>query len=207
MKNKKKIVASIALIGALTFGGTWAFFQSSDSKTNIFTMGDNVKAEVVEKEWEETGKKLAENFYSSLVIPKDPKVVIESGTTDVYTAVKVEYFLTDDQGNETATTYAELAKFLDIDFASKKWVFEDNTKSVAIYTDKLSGSSATETVFDTITIKEAAVHPDSEEAKLPGAIVMKNFNIKVTGYVCQANIEGTSTAKAALQKAFPSLFE
>ena len=199
MKKKSTALVALALAGVLLTGGTFAYLQSTTNEAkNTFTMGEGVSAEITEPGWEATGKDAANNFYPGLVIAKDPQVTNNSQETGVYAAVKITYT---NKADGSATTYADLSRFLNVAFdTTGDWTF-NASKTVAYYKGELAADATTVPVFSTVTIKNTATHPDQQ---IP-ATAMKDFDITVKGYVCQTDVEGTTTAKDALNKVFPEL--
>ena len=75
MKKRTKLGVSLALVGILAVGGTYAYLQFQTGPVeNTFTFGDNVNGEIKEPYWdgecfegetcdiEATGKQDAQNF-------------------------------------------------------------------------------------------------------------------------------------------------
>ena len=93
MKKKKitTLVASLALVGAVAFGATLAYFTDSDNATNTITMG-HVDIDLTEPNYpggEEGGK--IENVVPNQNIVKDPTITLVEGSEDAYVRAKIEY--------------------------------------------------------------------------------------------------------------------
>lgn len=216
MKKTKLTVAGIALAGVLFVGGTYAFLTGTTSeKKNTFKMGTGISAEIAEPRWDgtcftgkdingnaedcsslegfNTGLNLAKTFTPDLAIPKDPTIKNTSVDNPVYVAVTIDY------GNGIAT-YTDLAKFASIDFNTADWTFNAN-KTVAYYTGELAAGAKTNPVFTQVKILSTATHPDQGTSDNN----MKNFEIKVQGYITQTQVDGASGAVDTLNKVFKDL--
>lgn len=87
---KKKIFAIclvVALAATAVIGGTLAYFTDDDEATNIFTVGD-VKIDLTEPEWDETGSKEAATVYAGEPLAKDPTVE-NIGNNPCFVRIKV----------------------------------------------------------------------------------------------------------------------
>lgn len=202
MNKKTKLGLSLALVGILATGGTYAYLQfQTNPVANTFTFGDNVNGEIKEPHWDGecftgetcevgTGEEDAKNFTPGQVITKDPQLK-NTSTVPAYVAVKIEYKGTQD--DPTVDSYAKLNKFAEIDWNTTDWTFNaDHT--LAIYKNKLGKGEKTKPVFNNVTIKTDAVHPDTD----PNAEnVMHHFEINVKGYFAQAdNMDGKDNVEA-----------
>lgn len=208
MNKKTKLGLSLALVGILATGGTYAYLQfQTDPVKNTFTFGDNVNGEIKEPNWdgvcftgeacdiEGTGKKDAESFTPGQEIAKDPQLK-NTSTVPAYVAVKIEYKGTEE--DPTVDSYQKLNKFAEIDWNTKDWTFnEDHT--LAIYNKKLEKGEKTTPVFNKVTIKADAVHPGTDEN---AENVMHHFEINVKGYFAQADNMGDKNSVEAVKEVF-----
>ena len=87
--NKKIAILALALcmVAAIAVTGTIAYFTDSDAQTNTFTVG-NVDIDLSEPNWEETGKKDAEDAYPGEPLAKDPTVT-NIGSNPCFVRIKV----------------------------------------------------------------------------------------------------------------------
>ena len=81
-RKKKVIAAGIAAILVISAGLTYSYFTDHHTAVNEFTVGQ-VKSELTEEKWEETGKDTASELRPNMTIIKDP-VIKNVGTSDSY---------------------------------------------------------------------------------------------------------------------------
>lgn len=102
-KNKKRMakgIAAAALIGVIAVGSTLAYLSSqTETKTNTFTSGKNITANITETEWDES-----ESYIPGEAKAKNPVVQNVSGTDGepMWTGVKIQF--KDESGNYIAYT-------------------------------------------------------------------------------------------------------
>lgn len=104
MKKKSILVAglSVMIIASMAVAGTLAYFTSTKTATNTFTVGnvaitlDEAKVEKGNGDtWIATpgAERVTENTYEGVypgaVLPKDPTVTVNTGSSDTYVRVKV----------------------------------------------------------------------------------------------------------------------
>lgn len=166
--NKKKLmglVTSLSLVGVIGIGATLAYFTDKASTENIITMG-HVDIKLTENEVEkdsETGKWVQKgedyitedgltftDIYPGDVLPKNPTITVEDGSTDAY--VRVEMKIETDDPDITSEDISILenqlrASILD----ARPWYFDG---TYYYYNTALSeGESAT--LFNEVTIPTA----------------------------------------------------
>ncbi len=126
--NKKRlmIISLVAVLLVAAVGTTLALMSAkTDEKENVFTVGQGIKGELKEPNWDgdnftdadnqvtvvtddQLGKKKAENYYPGSEMLKDPAVANRSAV-DTWIAVTIDYSYfdriasTDGQGNEVVT--------------------------------------------------------------------------------------------------------
>ena len=216
MKARKILVslAALALVAAISIGGTLAYLTSQDTVSNTFTVG-NIKITLDEADiTNPTGKRVASNqykIYPGQTYTKDPTVTILAGSEDCYVRMLVE-----------VESYSSLLKALPKDKEAYKdfyngdvflleklcsgwdptvWKFEkvttDTTKDTATYefryyevvknSDK---NQVLDALFDTITVPGTVDN---------GALAnLGNVKINVIGNAMQK--EGFTTADLAWDK-------
>ena len=86
MSKKKGIAVAVVLLLVLIIGGMLAYFTDTDTKQNVFTIGDEVEIAVVENAWVPSK---GQGGHPGTVIPKDPTIHNESTTTPAYVFMKV----------------------------------------------------------------------------------------------------------------------
>lgn len=208
MKKRTKLGVSLALVGILAVGGTYAYLQFQTGPVeNTFTFGDNVNGEIKEPHWdgecfegetcdiEATGKQDAQNFTPGQTIAKDPQLK-NTSNVPAYAAVKIEY--TGVENDTAVTSYAALNKFAEIDWNTDDWYFNaDHTLAIykkALHPDENNVENKTVPVFTNVKINEHAVYPEAGETN---DLAMHHFQINVKGYFAQAdNMDGMDSILA-----------
>lgn len=184
MKKKSILVAglSVMIIASMAIAGTLAYFTSTKTATNTFTVGNvaiTLDEAKVEKDGDEWVKVFDENknevrdstntyngVYPGAVLPKDPTVTVNTGSSDTYVRVKVTV------SNATAWKTAcgahgitNLATIFS-DHDETKWkraaITEDETADTITYVynyikdgGRLSAGQDTGHLFETVTIPAA----------------------------------------------------
>lgn len=88
---KKKIIAAalaISMMTTLAIGMTLAYFTDTQTAKNTFTVG-NVKIELTEPGWKESGEKDAPTVYAGEALKKDPTVK-NTGANPCFVRIKVD---------------------------------------------------------------------------------------------------------------------
>ncbi len=196
MKTKLILtMAAVVICATLIVGGTLAYFTSTDSATNEFTVG-NVTIDLTETLWSSSsgyqpsgarslvapsgggGEDLAEAFVPGRVIPKNPTVTVASGSEPCYVRVSVAmptdlvnivtYSLNDGWslvGTDTTTTSGTTVR-------TYKYIDQDASDDAAME----AGDSAT--LFDDVTIDEEATEEDLADFDM----VVKALRFKLRHY-------------------------
>ena len=86
-KNRKTLVIAAALAAVMLIGGVSAYFTSTDTAENTWTVG-NIKIDLQEPGYDEFNEAEAENMTPNKVIHKDPQVK-NTGDNDAYVFIKV----------------------------------------------------------------------------------------------------------------------
>ena len=154
-KNKKILTAalSIALVVIVALGGTLAYlYTKTDTETNVFTFGDNVKATLTEPSWDpDDGKDLV----PGKEIAKDPMITNTSqNNVSEYAGIQLVFT----RGDGTVLTDAETATLLGlitIDW-SANWTLIDGTatsaKQTYFFNEILAPGVTSDPVFYSVTI-------------------------------------------------------
>lgn len=199
-KSKKgfKSVVSLLLVAAILITGALAYLTATDSKENVFTVG-NVKIELTEPNWapdyDSDGDGINDtmsNIVAGQTIQKDPTIT-NTGNNDAYVYVMVEVPKADGIMIDDVTvndhqlfnyTTNEGWELLD----SKIDEDDKNNYYLYAYNTTLEPSS-TSTLFNEVVFANIASDFQPEE----------ELNIKVTGYAIQSdyyNGEATDAASA-----------
>ena len=95
MSKKKTIAVAVVLALVLIIGGMLAYFTDTDTKTNVFTLGDNVEISLTETGWTQDGQTSnwtrteAQGVHPGTKVVKDPTIQNDSLTTPAYVFAKV----------------------------------------------------------------------------------------------------------------------
>lgn len=204
MNKKKTIITAVVLLAVLLVGGLLAYFQDTDTKTNVFTLG-NVNIQLNEADWtavsgsttNEFERAEAKNITPNKTIAKAPIVKNigndETGHgngNDAYVFVKVEVPQADlnviGGTNGTQDIYTlnnKNANWTEITndvtpapaAGTHIYVYKTTTETGAL--TRLTYGQETPEVFESVTLKNV----------LEPASYGNNFNIKVTAYGIQAD--------------------
>ena len=109
MSKKKTIAVAIILALVLIIGGMLAYFTDTDTRTNVFTLGDEVEISLSETGWTnstETNYTLAaaQGVHPGTTVAKDPTINNESTTTPAYVFAEIIVPCYDADGDNTADT-------------------------------------------------------------------------------------------------------
>ncbi len=85
MNKKKTIAVAVVLLLILMIGGMLAYFTDTDTKTNVFTLGDNVDISLTETWTAANGL----GIHPGAVVTKAPKIKNESSTTPAYVFAEI----------------------------------------------------------------------------------------------------------------------
>lgn len=179
MKNRKKLVVLAAMAAVMVIGGISAYFTSTDSAKNTWTVG-NVEIDLQEPEYDQHNETEAKEMTPNKVIHKDPKIQ-NTGENDTYVFLKVSIpkanvALADQDGKKQAASLQELFDYTVnsgwVKVAEDKSATDKNTYVFAYGTDtactKLAKGEYTSVLFKNT---EAAGMAD---AGTVGLITFKN---------------------------------
>lgn len=212
--NHKKLIASIALVGTMAAGGTFALLQTNTgTATNNFTssknisgilyednLGDEFKERTIKTDDEETNVTHItggtwKDYLPTQTQTKDPTIKIYKKSVPAYVGMKVKYIINneavskDDFNNRLATLYTTGTDD-NKDGINDKWTQSAvaNNEYFYTYADIVSPGTTTEALFDGITINKDIkdANSGSVTASLPA------FKIEVEGYAVQS--EGTANS-------------
>ena len=100
MNKKKSIALAIILLLILLIGGMLAYFTDTDTKTNEFTLGDDVEISLTETWNAEDGI----GFYPGAEVTKAPAIKNDSSTTPAYVFAEIVVPCYDKNGDDTVET-------------------------------------------------------------------------------------------------------
>lgn len=142
MKKKILSIALVVAMVAVIAAGSLAYFTDTESKDNVFTVG-NVNITLTEPNWDSTGKEDAPEVYAGEPLAKDPTVT-NDGANPCFVRIKVENL--DQFGNKGLITYR--TKYRDGDLG-EGWVKDGD---YFYYTKVLLAGEKTEALFDQIVM-------------------------------------------------------
>lgn len=199
MSKKKSIVVAIALLAVLLIGGLLAYFTDTDTRTNVFTLGDNVEISLSETAWVATN---GEGIHPGANIDKNPIITNDSSTTPAYVFAEVIVPCYDSNADGTADD-----ALFTLDTIGSGWTLidtsaVDTTAKTITYVYAYGSSSAmtslaantsTTAVFSSVTLKPTLTAAQKATAG--------TTNIVVNAYGIQTDSLGV-TAPSAIYALF-----
>lgn len=193
--NKKKSIAVAAILAVvLLIGGLLAYFTDTDTKTNVFTLGDNVEISLSETAWVAAN---GEGIHPGANIAKNPIITNDSSTTPAYVFAEV-IVPCYDSDNDGA---ADDALFT-LDTIGSGWTLidtsaVDTTAKTITYVyaygsslamTSLAANASTSAVFSSVTLKSTLTAAQKATAG--------TTNIVVNAYGIQTDSLSVSTPTA-----------
>lgn len=198
--NHKKLIASIALVGTMAAGGTFALLQTTtNTAVNNFTSNQKISGILYEDKFEGTGvtstKDILDDKKEHIIggtwdgyLPtqtqaKDPTIKILDSSVPAYVGMKVTFKIDD-----KVVSKEEFEKRLaHIDAINTNWTEigdKTDTSYFYSYSTKVENGAVTDPLFNSVTINKK-IYADKDQTEevtgnLPG------FEIKVEGYAVQA---------------------
>ena len=176
--NKGKITAllSVLLVAAVAIGGTLAYLSTTtETKKNVFTFAENIRAELPEPNWDpENGK----NLKPGSEVKKDPMIKNTSANgLDEFVAIKLTFSNGAGTTQLNATETARLLACLDIAWnvgaGATQWTRTTGTATAAeqvfVYNSVLPVGMNSAPVFHSVKVKENIA--DAELTWLAGVIL------------------------------------
>ena len=207
MKARKILVslAALALVAAISIGGTIAYLTSNDEVVNTFTVG-NVAIKLDEAKANADGSLVAgaarvkANSYKLLpghTYNKDPMVTVLSGSETSYIKMTVTFSKANELDAIFAPTGAELTSIFN-GYDAANWTYKGNTKNTTDNTRTYefwykeavgapTADVALDALFDSITVPGTITN---EQLK-----TIEGMTITVNAYAIQA--DGFANAEAA----------
>lgn len=207
MKARKILVslAALALVAAISIGGTIAYLTSNDEVVNTFTVG-NVAIKLDEAKANTDGTlvegaaRVDANSYKLLpghTYNKDPMVTVLSGSETSYIKMTVTFSKANELDAIFAPTGAELTSIFN-GYDAANWIYKGNTKNTTDNTRTYefwykeavgapTADVALDALFDSITVPGTITN--EQLATIAG------MTITVNAYAIQA--DGFATADAA----------
>ena len=183
MINKKSVVVAVILLSILLIGGLTAYFTDTDTKTNIFTLGDNVEIALTETWAANDGLGL----HPGAVVTKAPSIVNESSTTPAYVFAEIIvpcYATTGTTANAPLFTFTANSGWTLINTPTVNqtnktitYVYAYGTSTAMTTLQKSATTSAP--VFSQVTLEPSLTSAQKETANATPNITVKAYGIQI----------------------------
>ena len=183
MINKKSVVVAVILLSILLIGGLTAYFTDIDTKTNIFTLGDNVEIALTETWTENDGLGL----HPGAVVTKAPSIVNESSTTPAYVFAEIIvpcYATTGTTANAPLFTFTANSGWTLINTPTVNqtnktitYIYAYGTSTAMTTLQKSATTSAP--VFSQVTLEPSLTSEQKETANTTPNITVKAYGIQI----------------------------
>ncbi len=185
MNKKKTIAVAIVLALVLLIGGMLAFFTDTDTKTNVFVLGDNIEISLSETEWDPDD---ANGIHPGAVVDKNPIITNDSTTTPAYVFAEVIVPCYDADIDGTIDT-----PLFSLDTIGAGWTLMstgtiDQTNKTRTYVynygtasgmTSLGAGASTTAVFSTVTLDEHLTAAQKATASSTTNIVVNAYGIQI----------------------------
>lgn len=183
--SKRKIVLlalAVCMVAILAVGGTLAYFTAEDDATNTFTVG-NVKIDLTEPNWKESGSQDAPEVYPTEPLQKDPTVE-NTGANPCFVRISVTGWDCLINAGLSENNIIYRTDYVDGKLG-ENWVL--HTDGYFYYNKVLAVGEKTDALFDQIVVPADLVNGDGET----------EFDIQVNAYAVQA--QGARPSWSAVQ--------
>ena len=185
MNKKKAIAVSVVLLLVLLIGGLLAYFTSTDSVQNVFTIGDGVSIAISEVWNENDGL----NLRPGAVVTKAPSVQNTSTTEPAYVFVEV---IVPCYGSSGLTADTPLFTFTanngwtlintpSVDTGEKTITYRYAYGSASAMTSLAASSTTTTPVFSSVTLAPSLTVSQKESANSDLSIDINAYGIQTDG--------------------------
>ena len=202
MNKKKGIAVAVVLLLILMIGGMLAYFTDTDTKDNVFTLGDKIDIELTETAWDTTDTTgdtgvpdAAEDIHPGTKLPKNPVIVNKTDSAQAYVFAEVIVPCYDDgyTGTGTATvdtplfsldkvpTSWNLMETKPIDTTNKTITYIYNYGTATTMTPLAKGES-TPNVFKSITLDSTLTAAEAATAPANPMVKVNAYAIQTDGY-------------------------
>lgn len=192
MKKKLAVsILSLALVATMAIGGTLAYMSATTGeKENRFIAAAGISGQIAEPKWDgkdfdgtdvaqpisPLGKELAQTYYPTLVIPKDPTLKNTSEDLDVWMAMKVTYVSNEEESAVDARDYVDT---IQMDGNWELVNVKGTDSEFYLYKTTVAKENGTTTpLFNEVTIKSTLLNN-----------YLENFKIHVSGYAVQGDLD------------------
>jgi predicted ribosomally synthesized peptide with SipW-like signal peptide len=202
MNKKKGIAVAVVLLLILLIGGMLAYFTDTDTKDNVFTLGDKIDIELTETAWDTTDTTgdtgvpdAAEDIHPGTTLPKNPVIVNKNDSAQAYVFAEIIVPCYDDgyTGTGTATvdsplfsldnipTSWNLMETKPIDTTNKTITYIYNYGTASAMTPLAKGTS-TPNVFESITLDSSLTAAEAATAPANPMVKVNAYAIQTDGY-------------------------
>ena len=188
-KNRKYLLAAIALMFVFAIGATIAYLTDTDTATNTFTLG-NVDITLTEPNWVAND---AQGIVPGAVVAKDPKIT-NVGSSSAFVFMKVVEPCYNNKKLFTYTVDSAWTAFNGVGTCAAN-TGVSSAETIYVYgtansLTPLTASSVTPAIFSNVTLDSTLTSAD-----VTAIGTTTDLNIVVTGYGIQTeNVGTTATA-------------
>lgn len=199
MNKKKTIVVAIILLLVLLVGGMLAYFTDTDTKANVFVLGDDIDISLNESSWDASN---ADGIHPGTTVAKDPVIKNESATTSAYVFAEVIvpcyatagttvdaplFLLNDSTGNALSTTVGSsgnsgwtLISTSSVDASSKTITYVYAWGSSSEMTTLAANTATSAPVFSSVTLEPTLTVAQKDTVETSD-IVVNAYGIQIDG--------------------------
>jgi len=195
MNRKKMVAVAIVLLLILCIGGMMAYFTDTDTKTNVFTLGDNVEISITETWTAANGS----GIHPGAVVTKAPKIKNDSTTTPAFVFAEIIvpcYATTGTTANAPLFTFTANSEWTlintpSVDASNKtiKYVYAYGTSTAM--TSLAANTTTSSAVFNSVTLVSTLTAAQKATANSTTNIVVNAYGIQTDGL-------GTATTPSAI---------
>lgn len=195
MNRKKMVAVAIVLLLILCIGGMMAYFTDTDTKTNVFTLGDNVEISITETWTDADGL----GIHPGAVVTKAPKIKNDSTTTPAFVFAEIIvpcYATTGTTANAPLFTFTANSEWTLINTPSVntsdktiKYVYAYGTSTAM--TSLAANTTTSSAVFNSVTLVSTLTAAQKATANSTTNIVVNAYGIQTDGL-------GTATTPSAI---------
>ena len=201
MNKKKGIAVAVVLLLILLIGGMLAYFTDTDTKENVFTLGDKIDIRLTETAWNttdttgETGvPDAAEDIHPGTTLPKNPQIVNEDDSAQAYVFAEVivpcydKDYTTGNIAvdtplfslNDVPSTW-NLMETKPIDTTNRTITYIYNYGTASTMTPLATGAT-TPAVFESITLDSHLTAAEAATAPANPQVTVNAYAIQTDGY-------------------------
>lgn len=195
MNKKKSIAVAIVLALILLIGGLLAYFTDTDTKSNVFTLGDEVEISLTET-WTATD---GEEIHPGTTVTKAPSIKNDSTSTPAYVFAEVIvpcYATTGTTANAPLFTFTVNSGWTLINTPAVNTTDKTITYVYAYGTSSAMTSLAANTTTSTAVFSSVTLEPTLTAAQ--AATANSSLSIDVNAYGIQTDGLGTATTPSAI---------